>query len=96
MIRRTAVVKRNKRSFVIIATVVLLLLVPLVVMRFTDEVQWGIMDFVIMGLLLSTAGIACELLLRKVHKPKYRIIGCAAVFLSLLLIWAELAVGLFS
>ena len=70
------------------------MLIPLVVMQFTDEVAWTIMDFVIMGILLLGAGVLIEVVTRKVKKQN-RIVLYVAIFLSFLLVWAELAVGIF-
>jgi hypothetical protein len=39
----------------------LLLLLPLVAMQFTEEVDWGVGDFVIFGSLLVAAGVTFEL-----------------------------------
>jgi hypothetical protein len=47
-----------------------------------------------MGVLLLTAGLGCELVMRKVKKLSHRLLLCAAIMLAFLLIWAELAVGL--
>jgi len=37
----------------------------------------------------------CEFTLRKIKKTKYRIAIILAILVSLLIIWAELAVGIF-
>lgn len=88
-------VRQNKRLIGIVLTVVLLLLIPLVPMQFTDEVNWSLPDFVIMGVLLLGTGLLCELVLRKVKKIEYRVTICAALLAALVLIWLELAVGVF-
>lgn len=75
--------------------VVILLLIPLTAMLFNDEVSWTAGDFLVAGVLLSVTGLACEFVLRKVKQTKYRILFCGILLLSLLLIWLELAVGLF-
>ncbi len=64
-------------------------------MQFTNEVNWSLFDFVIMGALLLGTGLMCELVLRKVKKIKYRIAICGALLAVLVLIWLELAVGIF-
>jgi hypothetical protein len=64
-------------------------------MRFTPEVNWTAIDFIVAGTLLLGTGFLCELVLKKIPKTKYRIVICAALLLLLLLIWAELAVGIF-
>lgn len=75
--------------------VVILLLIPLVSMQFTNEVDWTISDFIIMGTLLLGTGLLCELVMRKVKTAENRIIICGTILLGLFLIWAELAVGIF-
>lgn len=72
-----------------------ILLVPLIAMQFTDEVDWTLSDFIIMGALLFVAGMGIELALRKLTNPTQRIIVCGCIVATLLLIWAELAVGVF-
>lgn len=86
---------KNKRLIIILSAIAVLLLIPLVAMQFTTEVDWNIMDFTIMGILLLFIGLSCEVLLRKVKSFKNRLILCGLVLLAFLLIWAELAVGVF-
>ena len=88
-------ITKNKRLTGIVLTVALLLLIPLIAMQFTDEVDWKLPDFVVMGGLLLGTGLLCELVLRKVKKIGHRILICGVILLALLLIWAELAVGIF-
>ena len=71
------------------------LLVPLVAMQFTDEVAWGAADFVGAGALLFGVGLAYELLVRRTSDHRRRIAVGVAVAGMFLLIWVELAVGLF-
>lgn len=73
----------------------LLLLIPLVAMLFTREVNWGPMDFVIAGALLFGTGCAWLFIASKTTSVKYRIAGGAALLLALSTIWAQLAVGIF-
>ena len=86
---------QNKRLAGIVLTVALLLLIPFIAMQFTDEVKWSLFDFVVAGALLLGTGLLCELVIRKVNKIEYRIVICGALLVALLLIWIELAVGIF-
>ena len=88
-------IMENKRGIGIVLTVVFLLLIPLIAMQFTNEVNWNQSDFVVAGVLLLSTGLICELIMRKVKKTNHRIILCAIILVALLLIWIELAVGLF-
>jgi len=86
---------QNKRLISVVLTSAILLLIPLIAMQFTDEVNWNLFDFIIAGTLLIGTGFIIELVLRKTKKIKYRIIIVAALLIVFLLIWAELAVGIF-
>ena len=64
-------------------------------MQFTAEVNWTFLDFIVAGFLLLGTGLLTELVLRKVKTVKYRIAIIMTLLLLLILIWAELAVGIF-
>ncbi|MBK7560754.1 MAG: hypothetical protein IPQ06_08425 [Chitinophagaceae bacterium] len=86
---------QKKRLIGILFTVALLLLIPLIAMQFTDEVKWTLPDFIVAGVLLLGTGLMCELVMRKVKKKGHRIAICLTLLTALLLIWIELAVGIF-
>ena len=85
----------QNRLIGIVIVVALLLLIPLIAMQFTDEVQWSIFDFMIAGALLMGAGLIGELVASNIKKPKHRNVILLGLIVALLLIWAELAVGIF-
>jgi peptidoglycan/LPS O-acetylase OafA/YrhL len=85
----------NKRLTGILITVAILLLIPFTAMQFTHEVNWTLFDFVVAGVLLLGTGLLCELVMRKVKKVNHRIALCAVLLAALLLVWIELAVGIF-
>ncbi|HEV7330250.1 MAG TPA: hypothetical protein VGN63_04360 [Flavisolibacter sp.] len=85
----------NKRLTGIIAAVPLLLLIPLVAMQFTTEVNWDAFDFMVMGILLLVTGLSCELAMRKLKKTAYLLPVVGGILLLFLLIWGELATGYF-
>ena len=73
-----------------------LLLIPLVAMQFTEQVNWTMFDFLIAGVLLFGTGISFLYLLSNTStSKKYKIIMGLLIFAVLLLVWAELAVGIF-
>jgi len=86
---------QNKRLTGILTTIAVLLLIPLIAMQFSPGVDWSPVDFTVAGVLLFGTGLSCELVLRKVKKTVHRILICGAILLALLLIWMELAVGIF-
>ncbi len=85
----------NQRLLAILITVAVILSLPLIAMQFTDEVDWNLRDFIIMGVLLTGTGLLCELVMRKVKTTGYRLLLCGAVLFGCFLVWAEMAVGIF-
>jgi len=73
----------------------LLLLIPLIAMQFTDEVAWDGADFAISGAMLVAACGAFELAVRTTDRPAYRAAAGLAIAAGFLLLWAQLAVGVF-
>ena len=86
---------KNKSLKIILAVVAIILLIPFIAMQFTDEVSWTVFDFLVMGILLLGTGLLIELVLRKMTNVKYRTFLLVAIILTFLLVWAELAVGIF-
>jgi hypothetical protein len=71
-----------------------ILFIPLVAMQFTNEVNWSVSDFVVMGILVFATGFSYMLLIRSSSNIIYRAAVTLAVGSTFLLIWANLAVGL--
>lgn len=86
----------NKRLIGIQLFLLSLLLVPAIAMQFGDDVKWSPFDFLVMALLLSGLGFLCEFVLRKAKSPGYRILFVGACVLGFLIVWVELAVGIFN
>ncbi len=86
---------KNKRLIIILSIVAVLLLIPIIAMQLTNEVQWTLFDFLIAAVLLLITGLAIDYIIRKVKSTKYRIVLSVVLLVMLLLIWAELAVGIF-
>ncbi|SHE99808.1 hypothetical protein [Flavisolibacter ginsengisoli] len=86
---------QNKRLAGIVLTIAILLLIPFIAMQFTNEVNWSVSDFMVAGVLLLGTGLLCELVMRKVKNIKTRLAICGVILLALLIIWIELAVGIF-
>ncbi|MCC3151582.1 hypothetical protein Q3A66_02085 [Hymenobacter sp. BT770] len=71
-----------------------LLLIPLVAMQFTTEVNWTLSDFIVAGVMLFGAGLTFVLIARMGDNTMYRLGAGLGVAAGLLLVWANLAVGL--
>ena len=87
--------KRNRKLIRIVLGTGLILLIPLLAMQFTDEVDWSVGDFIVMGILLFSAGLAYELLAKRMRTTAHRVAVAIVILIVLFLIWAELAVGIF-
>jgi hypothetical protein len=85
---------KKKNTMRILIGNAVILMIPLVAMQFSNDVDWGLMDFVIIGTLLIGAGLVYELISSKIN-PKHKLIVAAIVAVVVILAWAELAVGLF-
>ena len=72
-----------------------LLAAPWVAMRFTDEVRWDAADFLVFGAMLAVAGGLVEIAVRMSRERRVVIGALLGVGVLFLLVWAELAVGLF-
>lgn len=72
----------------------LLLLLPLVAMRFTNEVNWTASDFAFAALLFGSVGLAFELIVRRSSSLAYRLGTAIAVIAAFLTIWVNAAVGM--
>ena len=84
-----------KRLIIILLISLFLLLIPLIAMQFTDEVNWTTIDFIIAGGLLFGAGLTTEIVMRKIKNLNYKVGLLGAILIIIILIWIELAVGIF-
>ena len=72
-----------------------LLLIPLIEMAITDEINWSAFDFIIMGSLLILLSIGINFASNRAKNLKNRFLYIGILVLIFMLIWAELAVGVF-
>lgn len=86
----------NKNQLFVLGGTCLLLLIPLIGMQFTSEINWSLSDFIAMGILLLTLGFTCEFVFRKITNKTYKLGLIALLVIVFLLIWIELAVGIFN
>lgn len=72
----------------------LLLLLPLVAMQFSNEVNWTVGDFLFAGLLIGIVGVTFELTVRVTRNWAHRAAVVSALAAGFLTIWANGAVGM--
>lgn len=84
----------NKRLMYWVIAILSILMIPLVAMQFTNEVNWSLSDFIIMGIILFSIGLAYEFIARKSEKTVYRAAFGFALAGIFLLLWINGAVGI--
>jgi hypothetical protein len=88
-------VSKKHLGYIVLGTA-MVLMIPLIAMRFSDDVDWKLPDFIIIGTLLFSIGLAYELIYPKLKNKKQKILVGVALGLLLVYLWAELAVGIFT
>ncbi|HRE40557.1 MAG TPA: hypothetical protein PLG90_04420 [Ignavibacteria bacterium] len=73
---------------------ILILMIPLIAMQFTIEVNWNFFDFAIMFIMIFGTGSAFLFISKKAVNWTYKIAVALAVITSFLIIWSNLAVGI--
>ena len=71
------------------------LLVPAAAMLVTRDVNWGAGDFIVFGVMLAALCMAVEAACQWLAAPLRRVSAIVLAVLAFLIVWAELAVGLF-
>lgn len=74
---------------------VAILIAPLIAMQFTGEVHWTPFDFGVAAVLLGATALAIEFVIRNIGRPAWCVAAVLAIMATLVLVWAELAVGVF-
>lgn len=85
-----------KLLLAVAAVTALLLLIPLTAMQLTSEVRWGLGDFVAAACLLFGTGAGMAVVARHVKRTRHRAMLMGALVLLFAVVWAELAVGIFT
>lgn len=88
--KRTNITMRNRDIASVFVVMAAILLIPLL-----GNWPWTRSDFVIMGTLLAGTGLLLVLASRKIKSINRRAAAIVALWAAFLLIWIELAVGLF-
>jgi len=82
----------NKILLKALLLAVAVLCIPLIAMQFTLEVQWTLLDFAVMAILVVST-VSSYLIAAHVF-PKFKVYLLIFASCSFLLIWTEMAVGL--
>lgn len=72
-----------------------LLAIPLIGTLVSDQVNWSPFDFLVMGILLLVLGSGIHIVRSKINSRNLQILSVGLLIVVFLLLWAELAVGVF-
>jgi peptidoglycan/LPS O-acetylase OafA/YrhL len=86
----------NKVQKVILIIILVLLCIPLIeMMDGNSQVNWSIFDFIIAFIILIAVGFSMEWVFRKIQNKRYKIALGILILSLFILLWGELAVGIF-
>ena len=86
----------HSRNTILGVIILCILSIPLIAMQFSTEVDWSLNDFAFAALLLFGTGLLTIMLYSKIKTSKYYLVLLIIVVLAFILLWAELAVGIFN
>lgn len=84
---------RRQMWFVALATASILL-IPFAAMFFSEEINWGLMDFIVMGILLFSSGLTYVLISKISDNSAYKAALGIAVIAAFAMVWISLAIGI--
>ena len=73
----------------------LLLLFPLVGTLVSNEVNWSFFDFIVMGILILSMSFGIKQVVMTTKNTNYRVLIIGMILVVFILVWVELAVGIF-
>ena len=68
---------------------------PLIGMQLSSEINWELFDFIVAGILITVLILVVELIFRKIQSNKKRLWLVLLILVLFIMIWVELAVGIF-
>lgn len=86
---------KQKQFVYLMVGVVALLMLPLIGSYISTEINWSLFDYIVMGILLTVTGLTAILVYNCFKNSKLKFLYLAIIGVVFLLIYIELAVGLF-
>lgn len=86
---------KTKTIFYVLGATLCLLAIPTIGMCFSNDIHWGVLDFLVMGSMFFITAIGVSIVWKKVTRKKLRAVMTFLIVILFLVIWAELAVGIF-
>ena len=85
----------KKRILIKLSIIILLLMIPLISMQFTDEVNWEKLDFSVAAILFVVLFSVHELFEMRIKSDSKKRLAILFSIIIFIIVWAELAVGMF-
>ena len=85
----------KKRILIKLSLIILLLMIPLISMQFTDEVNWEKLDFSVAAILLVVLFSVHELFEMRIKSDSKKRLDILFSSIIFIIVWVELAVGVF-
>ena len=85
-------IRKVVRVFLVAAAI---LAIPLIMMQVSDEWDWDLADFIIIGALMVGAGVIYELIASRLKTSGSKLALLVLAVIAVIYVWAELAVGIF-
>ena len=87
----------NKKQKIILLCIVLLLIIPLIEqLDGKAAFNWSVFDFILAFVMLLSFGLGLEYLIRKIPSIKVKIFAILMACFLFILLWTEMAVGIFN
>jgi uncharacterized membrane protein YhaH (DUF805 family) len=91
------IIKLNRSQRIILLGIIFVLTIPFIEqMDGNSAFDWGPFDFVLAFLLLLTLGFGIEFFVRRIKSRQLKWFAILSIILFFILLWAELAVGIFN
>ncbi len=88
---------KNKYRFLkLIIAAIVFLSIPFIAMKFSKEINWSVKDFACAAIMLFILAVVIEFTLRIFRTTKQRLIALVFLAIVFIIIWIELAVGIFN
>jgi hypothetical protein len=84
----------SKRIATYFLIVIAILSIPLIAMRFTSEVNWTLLDFLMASFLIITSLTLIEITLQNFKNKTFKITTVFVILFLFLLLWVDLSVGI--
>jgi hypothetical protein len=80
----------KKSACTVLLTTLCILLLPLIAMNFSNEVNWGLADFIVAGILFSSFAYLYIVLTKATSKVTTRFLIGTAVVALFIVVWVSL------